>query len=34
CSTENPASRAVILANGGQLEDICNETERYWIELE
>lgn len=34
CSTENPASRAVILANGGQLEDICNETERYWIDLE
>lgn len=34
CSTENPASRAVILANGGQLEDIRNETERYWIDLE
>ena len=34
CSTENPASRAVILANGGQLEDVRNGTERYWIELE
>ena len=34
CSTENPASRAVILANGGELEDIRNGTERYWIELE
>lgn len=34
CSTENPASRAVILANGGRLEDVRNGTERYWIELE
>ena len=34
CSTENPASRAVILANGGELEDVLNGTERYWIELE
>ena len=34
CSTENPASRAVILANGGELEDVRNSTERYWIELE
>ena len=34
CSTENPASRAVILANGGELEDVRNGTERYWIELE
>ena len=34
CSIKNPASRAVILANGGQLEDICSETERYWIDLE
>ena len=34
CSTGNPASRAVILANGGQLEDVRNGTERYWIELE
>ena len=34
CSTENPASRAVILANGGQFEDVRNGTERYWIELE
>ena len=34
CSTENPASRAVILANGGKLEDVRNGTERNWIELE
>ena len=34
CSTENPASRAVILANGGELEDVRNRTERYWIDLE
>ena len=34
CSTENQASRAVILANGGQLEDVRNGTERYWIDLE
>ena len=34
CSTENPASRAIILANGGKLEDVRNGTERYWIELE
>ena len=34
CSIKNPASRAVILANGGQLEDIRHETERYWINLE
>ena len=34
CSIKNPASRAVILANGGQLEDIRHETERYWIDLE
>jgi len=33
CSTENPASRAVILGNGGELEDVRNGTERYWIEL-
>ena len=34
CSTKNPASRAVILANGGVYEDVRNGTERYWIELE
>ena len=34
CSTENPASRAVILANGGELEDVRNGTERYWIEVD
>lgn len=34
CSQNNPASRAVILANGGALEDVRGETERYWIDLE
>ena len=34
CSIKNPASQAVILANGGQLEDTRHETERYWIDLE
>lgn len=34
CSTKNPASRAVILANGGVYEDVRNGTERYWIDLE
>ena len=34
CSIKNLASQAVILANGGQLEDIRHETERYWIGLE
>ena len=34
CSVNNTASRAVILANGGELEDIRNGTERYWIEVE
>ena len=34
CNIKNPASRAVILANGVQLEDIRHETERYWIDLE
>lgn len=31
CKRTNPASRSVILANGGHLEDIQNDTERYWI---
>lgn len=34
CSTENPASRAVIVANGGMFEDVRNGVERYWIDLE
>ena len=34
CSTDNPASRAVILANGGVYEDVRNGTERYWIDLD
>ena len=33
CSVNNSASRAVILANGGILEDIRNGVERYWIEV-
>ena len=33
CSMKNPASRAVILANGGLLEDVRNGVERYWIEV-
>ena len=33
CSVENPASRAVILANGGIFEDARNGVERYWIEV-
>ena len=32
CRSSNPASRRVILANGGTLEDIRDEMERYWIE--
>lgn len=32
CSVDNPASRAVIVANGGVLEDTREGTERYWIE--
>ena len=34
CSTENPASRAVIVTNGGLFEDVRNGVERYWIDLE
>lgn len=34
CDSDNPASRAVILANGGQFEDVRNGTERYWIDLD
>ena len=34
CSVENPASRAVIVANGGVFEDVRNGVERYWIDLE
>ena len=33
CSVNNPASRAVILANGGILEDVRNGVECYWIEV-
>lgn len=33
CAEDNSASRAVILKNGGILEDIRQGTERYWIDL-
>lgn len=33
CSVNNPASRAVILANGDRIEDVRNGVERYWIEV-
>ena len=31
CSVNNPASREVILANGGLIEDVRDGVERYWI---
>ncbi|KHD44187.1 GNAT family N-acetyltransferase [Streptococcus hongkongensis] len=31
CHENNPASRAVIMANFGRLEDTRNHVERYWI---
>ena len=33
CSVNNPASRAVILANGGRIEDVRDGVERFWIEV-
>ena len=33
CSVNNLASRAVIRANGGLIEDVRNGVERYWIEV-
>mgnify|MGYP001168490407 FL=1 len=33
CDMDNAASRAVILANGGVLEDVRTGKERYWIDL-
>ncbi|EHI74030.1 acetyltransferase, gnat family [Streptococcus criceti] len=33
CYSDNPASRAVILANGGILDTIVDGVERYWIEV-
>lgn len=33
CDRDNPASRAVILANGGLLEDVREGKERYWIDV-
>lgn len=34
CHKDNEASRRTILAHGGVLEDVRQETERYWIDLE
>ena len=34
CHDDNEGSRKVILANGGQLEDILDAVECYWISLE
>ncbi|AMD33200.1 TPA: GNAT family N-acetyltransferase [Streptococcus agalactiae] len=31
CHVDNDASKSVILANGGILEDCRHQTERYWI---
>ena len=33
CSVNNLASRSVILANGGLIEDVRDGVERYWIEV-
>lgn len=33
CDCDNATSRAVILANGGALEDIRGGKERYWIDV-
>jgi len=34
CNRDNAASRGVILANGGVLEDIRGGKERYWIDID
>ena len=34
CDEDNEASRGVILANGGVLEDIRGGKERYWIDID
>jgi len=34
CDRDNAASRGVILANGGVLEDIRGGKERYWIDID
>lgn len=31
CDADNPASRATIVAAGGELEDVRGTVERYWI---
>ncbi|SDH22568.1 GNAT family N-acetyltransferase [Agrococcus jejuensis] len=33
CDADNPASRATIVAAGGELEDVRGAYERYWIRL-
>ena len=34
CDSDNAASRGVILANGGALEDVRAGKERYWIDID
>ena len=34
CDRDNAASRGVIIANGGVLEDIRGGKERYWIDID
>ena len=34
CDCDNAASRAVILANAGALEDVRGGKERYWIDVD
>ena len=34
CDEDNEASRSVILANGGALEDVRGRKERYWIDVD
>lgn len=33
CDADDPASRATIVAAGGELEDVRGTHERYWIRL-
>ncbi|MEW4354725.1 GNAT family N-acetyltransferase [Streptococcus pneumoniae] len=34
CHVDNEASRRTIVSQGGRLENLVEETERYWIHLE
>lgn len=33
CDADNPASRATIVAAGGELDDVRGTCERYWVRL-